>query len=186
MRPRAELVLVGVTILWGSDVHRHQGRGSRLAPLPFLTFRFGAGGAGDAALVPAAPDVFARRRRRRRWCWACSTDRAFLQVFGQVYTTASKSAFITSLNTPLTPLVAYLLYRTRPSRPQLAAVLLASGGLLLLTWPRGGAHWNAGDLFTMGCAILYAFTDRGDRRGAARATATWCSLTDGPDRRPRR
>ena len=42
-----------------------------------------------------------------------------LQVFGQVYTTASKSAFITSLNTPLVPLVAFALYRTRPSKPQL-------------------------------------------------------------------
>ena len=37
-----------------------------------------------------------------------------LQVLGQVYTTASKSAFITSLNTPLVPLVAFVLYRTRP------------------------------------------------------------------------
>ena len=61
-----------------------------------------------------------------------------LQVFGQVYTTASKSAFITSLNTPLVPLVAFALYRTRPSKPQLVAVVLATLGLMLLTYPAGG------------------------------------------------
>jgi drug/metabolite transporter (DMT)-like permease len=81
-----------------------------------------------------------------------------LQVFGQVYTTASKSAFITSLNTPLVPVVGYLFYRARPTRPQLAALLIATLGLFLLTWPGWGARWNRGDLLTVACATLYAVT----------------------------
>jgi drug/metabolite transporter (DMT)-like permease len=81
-----------------------------------------------------------------------------LQVFGQAYTTASKSAFVTSLNTPLVPLVALVLYRTRPTRIQLAAVALASAGLILLTWPGAGARWNTGDLLTGCCAMIYAVT----------------------------
>jgi len=81
-----------------------------------------------------------------------------LQVIGQVFTTASKSAFITSLNTPLVPIVSFALYRTRPTTPQLVAVGLATVGLMLLTYPAGGAHWNAGDLYTVGCALFYAFT----------------------------
>ena len=49
-----------------------------------------------------------------------------LQVFGQVYTSASRSAFITSLNTPLEPLVGFLFYQGKPTRPQLAAVAIAT------------------------------------------------------------
>jgi drug/metabolite transporter (DMT)-like permease len=81
-----------------------------------------------------------------------------LQVFGQYYTSASKSAFITSLNTPLVPLVGFLFYQGKPTRPQLAAVLLATVGLFLLTWPGWGARWNVGDLLTLGCALWYSFT----------------------------
>jgi drug/metabolite transporter (DMT)-like permease len=155
MRPEA--VLTGVTVLWGSTFIVTKQIVRDASPLLFLTFRFGV-----AALVMALV------------CWRRfpPTRRAVvdgmvigllnglglvLQVFGQVYTTASKSAFITSLNTPLTPLVALLLYRLRPSRPQLAAVVLATLGLLLLTYPTGGARWNGGDLLTVGCSLVYAF-----------------------------
>jgi drug/metabolite transporter (DMT)-like permease len=78
------------------------------------------------------------------------------QVLGQVYTSPAKSAFITSLNTPLTPLCALLVYRELPTRAQRIGVLLASIGLVLLTWPPEGARLNPGDLLTVGCAILYA------------------------------
>jgi drug/metabolite transporter (DMT)-like permease len=81
-----------------------------------------------------------------------------LQVFGQAYTSASKSAFVTSLNTPLVPVVGLLLYGARPTRPKLAAVCLATAGVALLTWPGAGARWNDGDLLTVGCAVLYALT----------------------------
>jgi len=78
------------------------------------------------------------------------------QVVGQAYTTASKSAFVTSLNTPLTPLAGYLIYRSRPSLRQLAALGLATFGVGLLTYPVDGASFNRGDLMTLGCAGIYA------------------------------
>src|SRR5439155_13165480 len=65
---------------------------------------------------------------------------------------------ITSLNTPLVPLVGYLFYKGRPTRPQLVAVIIATAGLFLLTWPGWGMRWNRGDLLTFGCAFLYSFT----------------------------
>src|SRR5262249_33159961 len=127
-------------------------------PLVYLTFRFGVG----AAVVSA---LYLRKIPRSR---RAITDGAILgllnsaglvlQVFGQVYTSASKSAFITSLNTPLTPVVAYLFYKRRPTRPQLTAVAIATIGLFLMTWPGWGVRWNRGDLLTVGCAIWYAFT----------------------------
>jgi drug/metabolite transporter (DMT)-like permease len=156
---KPELVLVGVTVLWGSTFIITKDIVRDAPPLTYLVFRFGI-----AALLLTA--VYWRHlawRDRRLLVdgvilGGLNSLGLILQVFGQVYTTASKSAFITSLNTPLVPIVALLLYRTRPSPPQLVAVLLATLGLMLLTYPAGGARWNAGDLLTVGCALFYAFT----------------------------
>jgi drug/metabolite transporter (DMT)-like permease len=155
MRP--ELVLVGVTILWGSTFIITKDIVRDAPPMLYLVFRFGV-----AAVLMLA--IYGRGIKTRRLIvdgvilGVLNSLGLILQVLGQVFTTASKSAFITSLNTPLVPLVSYALYKTRPSPPQLVAVLLATLGLMLLTYPAGGAHWNAGDLYTLGCAGFYAFT----------------------------
>lgn len=158
MKPRPELILTAVTVLWGSTFVITKLLLREEPPLVYLTFRFGL-----AALVMLI--VYGRRLRLPRRALVDGVVLGLLnsvglsmQVFGQIYTTASKSAFITSLNTPLVPLVGLALFGTRPSRPQLAAVLLATVGLMLLTYPQGGARWNRGDLATVGCAICYAFT----------------------------
>jgi drug/metabolite transporter (DMT)-like permease len=155
---KPEVVLVGVTILWGSTFAVTKSIVREAPPLVYLCFRFGV-----AAAVMAA--VFFRRLPRSRRAFRdgailglLNSAGLVLQVFGQVYTTASKSAFITSLSTPLVPLVVLVAYKGRPTRPQLWAVALATVGLLLLTWPGWGARWNRGDLLTVGCALWYAFT----------------------------
>jgi drug/metabolite transporter (DMT)-like permease len=156
MKP--ELVLVGVTILWGSTFAVTKSIVHDAPPLVYLTFRFAVG----AALM--ALFYFKRLPRSRKAfidgavLGLLNSSGLVLQVFGQVYTSASKSAFITSLNTPLVPLVGYLFYKGKPTRPQLAAVAIATVGLFLLTWPGWGARWNRGDLLTVGCAFWYAFT----------------------------
>jgi drug/metabolite transporter (DMT)-like permease len=155
MRP--ELVLVGVTILWGSTFIVTKDIVRDAPPMLYLVFRFGV-----AAIILLV--LYGRRVRTRQLIidgallGVLNSLGLVLQVIGQAYTTASKSAFITSLNTPLVPVVSYALYRTRPSPPQLVAVVLATVGLVLLTYPAGGARWNLGDLYTIGCAIFYAFT----------------------------
>lgn len=159
MRP--ELVLVGVTVLWGSTFIVTKDIVRDAPPMLYLVFRFGI--AALAMLAVYWPQI--RREARNRQLivdgvvlGVLNSLGLVLQVIGQVFTTASKSAFITSLNTPLVPLVSFALYRARPSRPQLVAVALATVGLVLLTYPPGGARWNAGDLYTVGCAGFYAFT----------------------------
>jgi len=155
MRP--ELVLVGVTVLWGSTFIVTKDVVHAAPPMLYLVFRFGL-----AALFLLG--LYGRSVRGRRLIvdgvvlGVLNSLGLVLQVIGQVFTTASKSAFITSLNTPLVPLVSFALYRTRPGTSQLVAVVLATLGLMLLTYPTGGAHWNAGDLYTVGCAAIYSFT----------------------------
>ena len=155
MRP--ELILVGVTVLWGSTFIVTKDIVRDAPPMLYLVFRFGL-----AAILMLA--LYGKGARKKQLVidgvilGVLNSLGLILQVYGQVYTTASKSAFITSLNTPLVPLVSYALYRTRPTAPQLVAVALATVGLMMLTYPVGGARWNAGDLYTVGCAIFYAFT----------------------------
>ncbi|MGZ3405143.1 MAG: DMT family transporter, partial [Polyangia bacterium] len=157
MRLRPELILVGVTVLWGSTFIVTKDIVRDAPPMLYLVFRFGL-----AAVLMLA--LYGKGARKKQLLvdgvllGVLNSLGLILQVYGQVYTTASKSAFITSLNTPLVPLVAFTLYRTRPSTPQLVAVVLATVGLMLLTYPAGGARWNTGDLYTVGCAIFYAFT----------------------------
>lgn len=160
MKPRPELVLVGVTILWGSTFIVTKDIVREAPPMLYLVVRFGI-----AALlfVPLYVRQILTMRDRRLLVdgailGVMNSLGMILQVIGQAHTTASKSAFITSLNTPLVPLVALAMYRTRPSPAQLVGIVLATLGLGLLTYPTGGGHWNAGDLYTAGCATIYSFT----------------------------
>jgi drug/metabolite transporter (DMT)-like permease len=171
---KPEALLTGIAFLWGTTFIVTKHAVHAMAPLQFLTARFAIAALVLVVITRKKFRAFHSREARGLPAIAGACSRRALvdgvvlgllnstglvmQVFGQVYTTASKSSFITSLNTPLTPLVALALYRTRPSRPQLVAVALATAGLALLTWPGGGARWNAGDLLTIGCAAMYALT----------------------------
>jgi drug/metabolite transporter (DMT)-like permease len=78
-----------------------------------------------------------------------------LQTTGLVYTTASKSAFITGLCVVLVPILSLAISRVRPGPVSFAAVLLAAAGLYLLTSPTSDGV-NLGDLLTLGCAVAFA------------------------------
>lgn len=192
MKPRPGPVLLVCTCVWGSTFIVTKDLVSVAPPFLYLTLRYGIA----AALL--MPLLFLRRVPATRRFWFDALLLATLaaaglafQVLGQVYTSASKSAFITSLNTPLTAVVGLLLYRTVPTRAQRAAVALASLGLLLLTWPRSAAGVNPGDVLTVGAAVLFAFfiveaTRRTPRHDAvhlsivqATAGAIWFALAWG-------
>jgi len=95
------------------------------------------------------------------------------QTFGLDGTTPSRSAFLTSLATPLVPVVYFLVYRRAPHLLTIAGVLVAGIGMYLLTLPdAGGGGLNRGDLLTVGCAVMFAaqivaaghFSSRGEPR----------------------
>ena len=137
-RPSAGLVLLACTCVWASTFAVTKELVATAPPLLYLTLRFGA-----AALL-LTPLLLWRRASLRSPGFLrdslvlglLNASGLVFQVLGQVYTTASKSAFITSLNTPLTALVGLLVYRIVPTMGQRVAVALASFGLVLLTWPQ--------------------------------------------------
>lgn len=156
LRRRPEVLLIAVTLLWGSTFAVTKDVVRASPPLPYVSLRFTL-----AALILFLLYPGALRPSRGLWrdgliLGLFQALGLLFQVLGQVYTTASKAAFVTALATTLTPLVAFLRDGARPNRPQLLAVGLATLGLYLLTYPVDGATWNRGDLYTATCAIIYA------------------------------
>jgi len=71
-------------------------------------------------------------------------------------TSASKSAFITSVSVLIVPIILYLFNIQQVKIKTWTAVVLATIGLYILLDPRGGTM-NWGDILTFGCAMGFAF-----------------------------
>jgi len=152
----ADGALVVVTLIWGSTFVMAKDVLSYWPPLAYITIRFAL-----AALVLVAlfPRLFIRARREE---WRAGATLGLLMAFafagqavGQVYTTPSKSAFITGLTTPLVPFVALVILRVRPTIENLIGVSLASIGGMLILIPQD-ASVNRGDVLTLACTTLFA------------------------------
>jgi drug/metabolite transporter (DMT)-like permease len=83
------------------------------------------------------------------------------QTAGLLYTSASKSAFLTGISVVLVPLLLAVFWRRHVNRYTLAGVFAAFIGLYLLCVPPGQglslASLNRGDLLTLACAVAFAF-----------------------------
>ncbi len=77
------------------------------------------------------------------------------QTTGLLYTTASKSAFITGLSSVLIPFFLLFHRGKLPEPVVMMALLLATIGLYLLTG-RAGGGFNFGDFLTLICAAAFA------------------------------
>jgi drug/metabolite transporter (DMT)-like permease len=152
-RARAELALVGVTLLWGLSFNVVQ---SALADAPvwtFLALRFtlstlvlGVACRFRGPAVGLLPGLFLAAAY-------------FFQTSGLLYTTPAKSAFLTAACTVLVPLGAMLVYRNRPGPHEALGVLMAMLGMGLMAFPRGAPaveSLNRGDLLTAACAAAFA------------------------------
>jgi drug/metabolite transporter (DMT)-like permease len=83
-----------------------------------------------------------------------------LQTVGLLYTTASRSGFLTSLCVVLVPILLALVWRRSINRYILAGVACALAGLYLLCLPStqslSFSVLNRGDLLTIACAFAFA------------------------------
>lgn len=150
---RAELALVGVTVVWGASFTVVQSALADASVWAFLAMRFtlasvilaAAGGIG-APQSGIVPGLFLAAGY-------------FFQTSGLLHTTPSKSAFITAISIVLVPLGAMLVYRIRPGANEALGVLMAMLGMGLMAIPHGGlapGSMNRGDLLTAGGAVAYA------------------------------
>ena len=154
----ADGAILLTTLIWGSTFAVSRGMLDYWPPLSYLAVRMPLAALLFAALFPR--QLFGAKRD----AWRAGATLGLLvglgfigQTVGLLWTTPAKSAFITGLTTPLVPVVAYALWRARPSRENFAGIVLASvGGALILAPAGASATVNTGDLITLGTTILFA------------------------------
>jgi drug/metabolite transporter (DMT)-like permease len=153
----ADGAILLTTLIWGSTFAVARGVLDHWPPLSYLAVRMPLAALLFAALFPR--QVF----RASRAAWGAGATLGALiglgfigQTVGLLYTTPAKSAFITGITTPLVPVVAYLIWRARPSRENLLGIVLASVGGALILAPVGAGGVNAGDLITLSTTLLFA------------------------------
>jgi drug/metabolite transporter (DMT)-like permease len=152
----ADLALLAVAAVWGLTFTAVQRALDTAGPFSFLTVRFAL---AAVALGVAFPRRVLRCGSRMLIVGALLgvwlTAGYSLQTVGLLYTTASRSAFITGLCIVLVPGLSLTVSRVWPRPASLLAVGLGAAGLFLLTSPQAGGM-NLGDLLTLGCAVAFA------------------------------
>ncbi len=158
MRRKAEAALFFNTILWGTTFSLVKETLSDLSPFLFLALRF--------SLAAAALALLLRRPGAARWtrgsaaagclCGVFLFTGYALQTLGLRLTSAPKSAFLTGLTSVMVPFVGALVYKTRPQVSEIAGLLVATGGLALMTLEGTVGSISRGDLLTILCAIAFA------------------------------
>jgi len=160
------LALTGVTAVWGSTFVVVKDAVGRMPVTDFLTWRFGIAAAAMLVLRPRTVAALGPAGRRAGLVLGVALGAGYLlQTLGLQTTSAAVSGFVTGMFVVLTPLGAALLLHTRPGRPALAAVVLATAGLALLSLH--GVAVGGGELLTLGCAAAFALHIVGLGRWAA-------------------
>lgn len=86
------------------------------------------------------------------------------QTQGLIYTTPSKSAFLTGVSVVLVPIFLALFWKKKTNRWTVIGVAAAFAGLFLMTVPASDSKWlgdlasvNRGDIISIGCAVAFGF-----------------------------
>ena len=152
----AQIGLIFVTIIWGVTFVLVKEALKDAPPFSFAAFRFGL--ATILTILLIHRKLFQLNKIELIGGVICGfflfSGYAF-QNFGLIHTTASKSAFITSVSVLMVPFLLILFKIQTVSTRIWTAVFLATIGLYLLISP-GGDGLNQGDILTFGCAISFA------------------------------
>jgi drug/metabolite transporter (DMT)-like permease len=155
----AEAALVGAALLYGITFPLVHDALADITPFAYLLGRFGI-----ATLLLAPFAIGALRTpgpQRRMLVRAGLTAGVILfggyatQTIGLQYTSPSTSAFITGLYVIITPVIESVISRRLPRRQVLAGIVIATVGLYILTG--ADISLGRGELFTLACAVLFAF-----------------------------
>ncbi len=156
-RWHAELILLGITLIWGGTFALVKGALALIPPFLFTGIRF---------LVALVLVLLLWRGSFHRW--EPQTFRAglvlgmllaggfLLQTLGLLFTTASRSAFITGATVVLVPVVQLLLQHRRVFLWEWLGAITALFGLWQLSSPHV-MGWNLGDVLTALSTLCWAF-----------------------------
>jgi drug/metabolite transporter (DMT)-like permease len=154
-RGRAELLLLGSTLIWGGTFVIVKLGLEDISPLLLLTIRFAI------ATLIFLPFVFRFLKTMTMGTFVRGSILGILlsigfisQTIGMQYTTASKSGFITGLLVVFTPIFQILIERRVPRLGNVIGIGLVMVGLYLLTAPEGSS-FTIGDALTLLCAAVF-------------------------------
>jgi drug/metabolite transporter (DMT)-like permease len=153
-RSKAELLLVVATFIWGATFVVVKSALTDAPPFPFLAMRFLL--AGVLMLAVMAHGRLPRKALLPSLLLGIMLFAGFaFQTWGLVFTTPSKSAFITGFSVILVPVISLLHgYRLRPANAFGAGLGLL--GLYFLVTPSRLGAVNRGDLLTLFGAMAFA------------------------------
>lgn len=152
----ADFALLLLTAIWGTSFPLVKTALQECGVFTFVAMRF--------ILGTAALFIFARKvdKSSLRSALAPGLLLGFIvfigfaaQTWGLVFTTASRSGFITGTLVVMVPFLAVLILRSPLKFRHLLAALLALAGIFLLTRP-DITDLNPGDLLTLFCALSFA------------------------------
>lgn len=153
---RAEALLLALTVVWGSTFVSMKVGLRDMSPILMTSTRFTVAALFFLVLFWKNIFPFPDGAIRKGTVLGLFLFLGFIaQNVGLNYTTASKSAFITSLMVVFVPILQFIIERRPPTIGNVAGIGVAIGGLWLLTSPTG-AELNFGDLLTLICAVLFA------------------------------
>ena len=163
-RWQADAALALVAVVWGSTFVLIKDALADISTVYFLFLRFSL--ASLCLLVLFAP-AFRKTPWRETAQGLGSGALAglflwlgyILQTMGLKYTTAGNSGFLTGLYIVLVPLIGAAFLRKRPTARETVGILIATSGMVVMTLPSLLANFtfNRGDLFTIACAVAFAF-----------------------------
>jgi len=151
----AQIGLFFVTIIWGLTFVLVKAALNDAPPFSFAALRFGL--ATLITLLIVNKNIITITKNEIIGGILCGfflfLGYAF-QNFGLMNTTATKSAFITSISVLIVPFILVAMDIQKVKLRIWLAVVLATFGLYLLILPGGGI--NIGDVITFGCAVSFA------------------------------
>lgn len=144
------LILLLVTLVWGTTFPLLKSAAADLSGVEISTFRF--------LVATACMAPFLLKATRAAWrdgflLGVLGLASYVTQAYGLQHISSNRSAFLTSLNVLMVPLIGMALGRAL-SWPVMAAGVLACLGIGLMSWEGGGNL--AGDSATLACALAYA------------------------------
>ena len=163
-RRKAELALLGNTVIWGTTFVLVKSSLRLISPVLFLAIRFSLAAVALAVLFGISrkwrtakpPRVTAKTVGAGAVIGVFLFGGYLLQTMGLQTTTPPKSAFLTGLATVMVPLLGALVYQTKPQISEVAGVLLATLGMGLMTLEGPLGSIARGDLLTFGGAIAFS------------------------------
>lgn len=161
-----ELLLLLAAIIWGFAFTAQRMGMDYVGPFLFNGIRFGLGGLALWAFITIRKDrkieihpehLISQKKiliRGGLLAGLLVFAGASLQQIGLVYTTAGNAGFITGLYVVFVPIFG-LFIRHRPAYTVWIGALLAAVGMYFLS-VTGNFRMSAGDLFVLGCAVVWA------------------------------